>query len=360
MGRPLSLQKVTDFVAKHGYVLSTLYHVDSSCAFIECRSPIHQKTFVIRIPSKYDLTISADENNAQEITSVDRETSTQQRYMDMLVGGSKFDDVSLLAVSSSSLCVRHFDGTSSYYVLGRVEEEAPEEIEEVDKVTELERELDKFVTEEPATSEPAVIEVDTTADTSFDADSADESVSMDVVEEVVFEDTPPPPDDAEVMDTFVDNSVPPSLEDSEVVIGLIYVMIDLPTFFKSAKSFEDKLTTIYSLLDANEVTSRKTRMVAIDERSQRVHNKVTSRLAEIEANEATLKNQLSRLTQVMTKAEALRNKSASLEGVSNEVDELYGKTRRTIHDLNVQLLRLRDEVDNMLSSYEVALEELDA
>jgi hypothetical protein len=89
------------------------------------------------------------------------------------------------------------------------------------------------------------------------------------------------------------------------------------------------------------------------------------RVKEIELEEKSLKYQLLRLTGILKDTEhlhtvALNNMSISKKPseAAPEIDKIYTKTRKTIHDINVKLLLQRDEIDDLLANYEEGLKEL--
>ena len=87
----------------------------------------------------------------------------------------------------------------------------------------------------------------------------------------------------------------------------------------------------------------------------------TDKINKIKEEEASLKACLIRLTQFLNQAETLRKKTKGSQkyvDVNSDIDAVYYNTRKTINDLNIQLLQIRDKVDEFLYAYQTSLEDL--
>ncbi len=359
MGR-LLFDKVDAFLKKKNYILTHVYTSSGGeCIFLQCRTPRHGKTLLVRVPSKYTLKIDGvpDGTPSTNISIIDKQNSRQRDYMERIREGID-SQIELIAISSTSLTLLRGDDVMVYHI-GDLEIEKEDDEDEADEVTLLEQAIDKLVGEDDhSTGVGEDIEEEGSTTAGRDEDDA-----------LVFDETP-------ISDVIVndgsesvtsvnedDNVEEPELQltDKEIEIGLIYICIDLPSFFKTSSSLENSLIEIYRKMDEREALQRNERLHHIEGLAARVHGKVSSRLLAITEDEKKLRSQLARLTSVLNKTEKLRDKTTSIDRLkefANPVDEVYNRTTRTIHDLNIQLLKYRDEVDRLLTSYESAFVDL--
>jgi hypothetical protein len=84
------------------------------------------------------------------------------------------------------------------------------------------------------------------------------------------------------------------------------------------------------------------------------------RIKKLEVSENGMKYHLLKLTGLLQDAENIKNKARETKkGVpSGDIDKVYSKTKKTIHELNVSILRQKDELDDILLNYEESLKEL--
>ena len=159
-----------------------------------------------------------------------------------------------------------------------------------------------------------------------------------------------------------DNSLPPDLEEGELVLGIVYVMIDIGGFFRRIAVYEEEVIRCYEQLDENELEMRSKRLEQIRDVTQKFLLHSEERLNKIAAEEKNLKMQLVRLTVVLAQASALKTrvteKPEKYGEIVGESDRIYDQTRTTIHELNMELLKLRDGADELLSNYRASIEDL--
>jgi len=159
-----------------------------------------------------------------------------------------------------------------------------------------------------------------------------------------------------------DNSLPPDLEEGELVLGIVYVMIDIGGFFRRIAVYEEEVIRCYEQLDENELEMRSKRLEKIRDVTQKFLLHSEERLNKIAAEEKDLKMQLVRLTVVLAQASALKTrvteKPEKYGEIVGESDRIYDQTRAAIHELNMELLKLRDGADELLSNYRASIEDL--
>lgn len=172
-------------------------------------------------------------------------------------------------------------------------------------------------------------------------------------------------DDDEVDISSGDNSLPKELEEAEVTLGIIYVMVTIATFFKkiSTGAYEEEVIKCYEQLEDNEVDMRKERLASIKILCQKFTQHSEDRMSYLATEESNLKMQLLRLTVVLAQSEQLLNKvelhpEKYGPEIVSETKKIYQHTRDTIHNINTEILKLRDTADELLSNYSSSIKDL--
>jgi len=393
----LSLNKFTELLSKNKYNLVTAYCEMNSeslyeARFFECKTPRYQKTFAVHVPSKYMLLI--DDNSPVKrsmITLVDSPSAKQTEFMTELKGALLECD--LLGISSTSVCLYKNNGIFEAYVFTDVLEQAqekkdsPEDEDDIDHIKNLEDEtasLIKKLTPDETTEEiiidPAKDALSTEEGVGLifeDEDGVDleekgpirdmmvaavnedggaSTVSTIIVDTEISDVVPPSPIDEEV---YLDNSIPSNLSDSEIALGAVYFIVELNAFFKGIEKYEVEIINVYSQLDENELDVKATKVVSIKDLLTKVGKHVEDKLTGLKDEELKIKQQLSRLTKILSQTDDIKKKAIEkLTEVGPEVDKIYNQTRGTVNELNVHLLKLRDDTDDILTTTETYLNEI--
>ena len=163
--------------------------------------------------------------------------------------------------------------------------------------------------------------------------------------------------------TVRDNSLPPEIEEGEVSLGIVYVLIDIRQFFKVVAKYEDDLISHYNQIEDNEEELRQQKLSKVKNLCHEIITHSEKRLKDISEEEERLKIHLVRLTIVLTQSDSLKIKvenNPSKYGVNiiAETARIYQETRMTIYDLNMEILKLRDTTEDLLSNYISSMQEL--
>ena len=160
----------------------------------------------------------------------------------------------------------------------------------------------------------------------------------------------------------LDNSIPSNIEDNDIDLGIIYITIGIGPFYKKIKTFEDEMIKMYNQLDENEVDFRKNRLKSIKESMEDLLEHSHKRLNEIHEEENNLKYQLMSLSVVLIQTTTLKKKIESKPEKYGEdilkVEKIYNQTRKTAFNINLELLRLRDQANELLYNYKMTINEL--
>lgn len=387
MGGPqktISLSKFIDLLTKHSYMLVSAYCSDANeCRFLEVKSPSYQKTFVVLIPEKYKMVADDDTHKRLRIGKIIEPPSRTISYLIDMKGPLLECDV--LMISSTSLCVYRHNGSSLCYIIGDgdghlevTEGETKKEIENVDPIKQLDSDADKLIekidpslltkTEDTSTKEePKEVEVPLNE---VEAEGSGETPEDEVMEkvELVFEDGDEAVDENEEVEEKkkhdpsqpMDNSLPSTIEMEEIELGILYVLIDLPTFFRKIEGYEQELITCYDSLDDNEKEVRKQKLKEVNDLLGTATKTLVERLDKISTEELKRRATLVHLTTTLGKLSKLYDKTKTINHASErpEVERVMRQTRSTIHEFNVASLRLRDQADELLTAYSTTLKEL--
>lgn len=153
-------------------------------------------------------------------------------------------------------------------------------------------------------------------------------------------------------------------EELDVYYGAVYVGSDISTLYKNVDNYEADALLTYEQIDDNEKDMRITRLNTTKKKIELASKHVDERVKSIELEEKGLKYQLLRLTGIMHNIDTLK-KNKTTKGIENvvnpnmnELNRIYDKTRKTVHDINLQLLQKREEYEDILTDYEYNINEL--
>jgi hypothetical protein len=163
--------------------------------------------------------------------------------------------------------------------------------------------------------------------------------------------------------TIRDNSIPSEIEECEVALGIIYILIDIRKFFKLVSNYEEELINSYNQIEDNEEEVRKKKLCKVKSLCNELISHSEKRLKEIFEEEERLKIHLVRLTIVLTQSDSLKTKVTSNpskygDDVIEETTRIYRETKETIHELNTEILKLKDTTEDLLSNYISSIQEL--
>jgi len=387
----VSISKLAEFLAKKLYTIVMVYVCEDSIRFVEARTAKYQKSFMIYISQKYKM-VPSDSHKKVIISLSNGDSSRQLEYLDKLKGS--FMECDLTSVSSRFVCVYRNSGSLEMYFIGTkqdMEEDSTETIKETpiqkvikdasavfESLTETltipeaspggdleegdqEEEGDPEEGEDPDGEDISTPSGSSTKDEPIelefeDADGVDISDMAEFIE-------PPPFRESKILDKTKDiNSIHDiDMEDEDVVLGIIYHTIDLLIFYKSINNLEEKIASIYNMIEDNENTFRDERVLTIEEMAENLVLKIHSAQEKFIIEENRLKTQLVQLSSIFDQTTDLKEKikvDVKYSDAKGDIERVYNQTRNTIKDLNLELLHLRDYFDELLDNVHTSLEEL--
>lgn len=347
--RTLSYQKLETLLNRYSYSQSTFYVEKESVRMIQCQTPTVKKTFVLYIPEKFTMKPPLD----KEIVNITYEKNGHHEDFQELVG-----DASACGISGDKIVVCR-GRQVMYYRFGEVEEEV-EELGTVDALVKEAEELGVNIdsVEDDELEEPGEETVEEGDDQQIEFIGDDGEV-YDETKEMMYhlaEESleAPPPSYSDLSFQTTDNSMF-DMDGQSVDIGMIYLVIDIPTFFKEVVKLPNSESIImgkYTALIQREKEGQKTKYTTIkgmlDELGMKLEEKITNH----QITEQKIDIQLKRLTLILAQCRASINKGGP------QFKELYARTQRTIADFNFDLIKRRDDINNSLSNCKFVLSQL--
>jgi hypothetical protein len=407
--------KLATFLSTRSYILSGVYCDGEYIKFIELRTPKLQKTFIIHIPSKYKMkTMPSITCHKVDIKAYPRsqgdDKDTQLEYL-MEIKGMTIENKdqgpqnNILAISSSQICLYKDDGNVFYFKIGNYDSEEPTTVAEgpttvtevkkgsnVDHILRKVKKIDDKIDNEEGLQMPVddqeekedLAEEEHVEETNEELpmkEPAEQPVAEQEEKiELVFQD-----DQGNVIDDqskiqnekpsipivrhFKDNSLPSTIEDENILLGIIYYSIDLDEFYsflasKRGPELETIILDTYDSFDTNENEMREAKVQEISDLAERLTKRTKDELEKYRLAETELKNQVLKLSAVLTHSDNLKIKASSktatkkLTDVKLDVEKVYNQTKITLHEINIEILRLRDCTDQLLTYYQSSLEEM--
>lgn len=411
----LALGRLLAFFEENNYIVSTIYCENLSggpqVRFIECRTPIQQKTFFIHIPEKYLMLLDSETIKIVTIkdSSEDGPKSRQFNYIANVKG--PLLECDLVAISGINICAYKNSGKAYFYEIPS-SEDAPllEEIQEEEPPSEVEvlenqtrevlskvkpgsslpkppEEPEPVSEEEPPKELPEEEPPQEEKPKELPGEKVEiifkdpEGESIEDIKEFIVDEVPSEIEESleevksKIKDkgsliklsevpTSHDNSLPPELEDSNIVLGMVYFLSEIGSFYREvrANTFETKVIKICKQISDNILDMRKTRFADIKDLTSTFLETGTSRLSTIEEDERKLRTSLIRLTIVLREVMILKEKVTKdpkkFGDEIPEVERIYNQTRKIIYELNMELLELRDSADELLNNYRDTIKEL--
>lgn len=164
-----------------------------------------------------------------------------------------------------------------------------------------------------------------------------------------------------------DNELP-DIESEEVVLGMVFILVDIRMFFNKIELFENELIEYHNLLDVNETSTRTGRLEDIERMATNLSSSSKSCITKLMQREAEIKADIATMSAVILKIASVKNsveknpekyRSDVIKDME-ELSELYTSSRNEVNDCNVKLLKIRDTIDDMLYNFLTHLEKAES
>ena len=362
----LSLTKLVALLDKKSFTIVSCYCENEEVRFMEVQSPFYQKTFFIYIPTKYKLLTNGEYKNLK----IYLKTINDERQVDYIaeIKGNLHCDI--LAISSNSMCLCLDKGEILHYSFN-----VQGESERSDNVKLEETKIDKLIKVSEETIENTIVKKSFNSKNLKKIKGSSEKNQGDKVE-LVFEDDDGSPIDypiqeimeREVQDTepagsgeklnniSYENLVPFGIERADLHIGIIYFSIDIGSFYKEIATVEDTIVKTYESINENENIARDLKIQEIDELSKTIISNMERRRDKYMSEYKESKNQLITLKNILLKADNIS--SVKDHSSKTNIEKIQIQTRAVIQELNMKMLKNREDFDNILNIYQTTLESI--
>jgi hypothetical protein len=156
------------------------------------------------------------------------------------------------------------------------------------------------------------------------------------------------------------NHVPHRIEDEHLILGCIFIVIDLNTFFREIATYEETLIKLYEQIEDNEIDHRDKRVKELNDLTENLKMHIIDKISIINAEEKDIKSQITRLTTILLSAKKMIDKvdSNRFQEEYAAAVQLYNNTSKAISDLNIELLRRKDRVEELILNVREGISEL--
>jgi flagellin-specific chaperone FliS len=370
---PLLFDKFISLAEKNNFVYIRSYAIDKLCRFIELKTPLTKKTFIVSITDRYKMTI--DGRLHKEIVKVDNPSSRQMLYLMDIRGG--LTDAEIITISSTSICTINTSGESETYECYVIKDMMDTNINQYIK-EEPKSKVDRLVTK----SKNIIVDEDTLAlrdsedlnDLPIKQEDQDNSTfgSEEIILEFQTADGNPIDSENEDLDEneeshpvedpkhtdYKDNSLPANLADDNIIIGMAYICIDINYFFRNVKTIETYILELYNQLYENEYERRMCKIDTINDLCKSLQKKFKETVDKANSEEQKLNSDIARLTNILISGDKVLNKPNQKADIKTNIEKLHSETHKTISDINIEILRLKDHTDEYILNCQVTLEDL--
>jgi hypothetical protein len=376
----LSFKLLASILSKKSYLISSVWisslntHKADHIQLIEIRSPRLQRTFLVHVPQKYKLVYDMDTYKTIKVSSATscRVSEDQIDYINGIRGSILVCD--LVSITNKIVYIYRNNGDILQHIIG--DGEVEEQLKETDELSDLissatqviEKHGEKIVL--PNLSEDIDdVEMPDTEKIIVPDASPEQIVELEFVddlsEESESEEMEYTVDRSKALKTSLnyrkDNAIPPNISEIDSPRGIIYISISLPDLYKKMKGvdlpeetdLETEIVTMYDIMEENDKMIRIGKIENITIIVQDLVKKVNTELGLYNQKEETLKEHILSLSAILDKTETIKKSHTSGGG---EVDKVYTQTRAAIYDVNIDLLKAKEGIDEYLDSIERTIE----
>ena len=316
----LSYEKTVSLLQTHNTTVVAIYMIRMTgntykCKFLECMSTGLGRPFFISIPDKFNVAVLLGSAPTEMfISPVGTEIGSRQlEYLKKIRGTLESD---LVSISSNFMC--HITNSSSwcYRIVGEFDDPY-EEAKSDNQIQNLVQKVTTLVDEKKE-------------------------------EEESTDPFPNPPlslpqisaDDYDLLTIR-----PSSFIFDEIELGLVYISIDLNSFYEDATRICEVLEEKYGFIEDNELDVRQEK---IDHLAQ-TFNQLTDRFKEVDdillKRDSTSKQKFTTLENLLKRLDKIENSS---DNEVPEINDLKSQIQTTITEEHINSLRLKDSTNDML------------
>lgn len=367
----LEFENVISLLNKDSMTPLTLYCNNySELIFLECKVGKKQRIAFIEFKRPYLVKVEKRLGIQKlYIKKMDTDkpcplTERQVEYLDTLSKGISGMDV--VSISSECICVyRTVKNEHEFYTIydPKTEEvqdssvssssERPETLEDSDTETvKLERKAAEIIRKVEPDFDIRKVEEDIEkgGDDKTEADAPADT--QDVVYELKFVDNHGDEVDdvsldinsLEVPDNFEFDNPSVNLVNENVIIGVFYPCIFFKEYYSHRETFETILTGVYSQLESNEANIINDYIEKIKEMQKTADDLLKKRLDDLREDYIKMKKTVDKFNVLYDKLDKHKGK----DELKNDVAKYTNEIKSQINELNIEMLRIKDRINEVL------------
>lgn len=138
----LSLEKFKQLAEKNDFIVVSTYCEGNVCRFIECKTPLYQRTFLVYLPSKFEMIIKSQESKRFNLVKSKEPSSLHVNY----ITGIKGNMHNNIATISANIVCANVGTEILCYVIGN-EEDKPILLKKGNDIEMIENDIDNIMRE---------------------------------------------------------------------------------------------------------------------------------------------------------------------------------------------------------------------
>ena len=352
LDKTLAMLKDNDTTVLGIYAMRIAGETTAQCLFFEAASATCVRPFMIHVPNRFKVSLPKDVHDVHDVHDLnityllpasEQSVQLQLEHLELTLGTLT---TSALSLSSAALCYKARDDITNvpsarcFRIVSSLEGPYDEK-KYNDPLSELVGQV-----EEVAPSAISTELVDQAQPFSIDAD-ADVQVDVDVPTIPKFDENDSAPEGV------LQSTVPPSLLCDEIELGLLYLTVDLSTFYRNRTRVESELDSNYALLDDNELDVRQEKISQLQALITEVQKQMLTLDERVLASDDITTKKFSTLQKLLAKVVLMEQK----DGNKQKIGQLKSQIQFSIGEETIVQLRRKDFVLNVLNLCSIILTE---
>jgi len=361
LDKTLAMLKNNDTTVLGIYAMRIAGETTAQCLFFEAASATCVRPFMIHVPNRFKVSLPKNVQNLQDVQDLqdlnityllpasEQSVQLQLEHLELTLGTLT---ASALSLSSAALCYKARDDITNvpsarcFRIVSSLEGPYDEK-KYKDPLSELVGQVEEVApsvisTELVDQAQPFSVDVDVDVDVDVQVD-----VDVDVPTIPKFDENDSAPEGV------LQSTVPPSLLCDEIELGLLYLTVDLSTFYRNRTRVESELDSNYALLDDNELDVRQEKISQLQALITEVQKQMLTLDERILASDDITTKKFSTLQKLLAKVVLMEQK----DGNKQKIGQLKSQIQFSIGEETIVQLRRKDFVLNVLNLCSIILTE---
>lgn len=321
--RALNFTVVNGFLQKYDYKIITIYATKRQCKLMEVQTPSRDTFFVFIPDDKYSMTVAESENITLVNISKSQYTSAKQnKYLHRVREG--LSNCGVVMISSENVYLQLSEVLNIEYRLGDTLQE--DNFQEPDVIDALRNDLDHIRQEQLA------------AKTKRKVDDSDDDDDVILIPRATYQD----------------------MKDQKIDMGAIFIVVTIDFMHSCFKGGVDSLAESVAnhreTLTTNENAYRMSVLERIKKQMADLMEDLETRIEDLIRKETEVSRQLTALSKLRAETKNVVNTiPENSEEAEKRITETYEKISKAMVDCLIRKLKLNNDANNILFSFEEVL-----